>query len=187
MWLIIACTRACGLQKEVSAAEAVLATEEKAISAFTKAEGAQKATEATVSPGCPSCCCQYFVCFFKLFCDEDEVGSSSTCININTSIRTLEALGWSLAPNVCLCLLAWCSHLVGQRRGSKGRRVISHGPRLLPRHGACRRRHGRGVLNANPLWEDGKEQHFCYPSEQKRRAHYASQYCHAYTPLCITR
>ena len=123
------------------------------MSAFTKAEGAQKATEATVSPGCPSCCCQYFVCFFKLFCDEDEVGSSSTCININTSIRTLEALGWSLAPNVCLCLLAWCSHLVGQRRGSKGRRVISHGPRLLPRHSACRRRHGRVVLNANPLRE----------------------------------
>lgn len=36
------------LDKEVSAAEAVLATEEKAISAFTKAEGAQKATEATL-------------------------------------------------------------------------------------------------------------------------------------------
>ena len=54
---------------------------------------------------------------------------------------------------MCLCLLAWCSHIVGQRRGSKGRRVISHGPRLLPRHGACRRRHGRGVLNASPLRE----------------------------------
>ena len=59
------CTRACGLQKQVSAAEADLATEEKAISAFTKAEGAQKATEATVSPGCPSVVANIPSCFIN--------------------------------------------------------------------------------------------------------------------------